>query len=69
MIRAEAETCFLTMLINIQMLLLFLMINSNLVLTKVETIPYTKHHLSFGVVVGLLVEVQIEAGVSAWIPS
>ena len=27
------------------------------------------HHFSFGDVVGLLVEVQIEGGVSAWIPS
>ena len=40
-IRAEAETCFQSMQIKILMLLLFLMINSNLVLTKVKTIQNT----------------------------
>ena len=37
-IRAEAETCFQDMQIKIQLLLLFLMITNNLVLTKVKPI-------------------------------
>ena len=42
-IRAEAETCFLlqNMQIKIQMLLLLLMINCNLVLSKVKNIQFT----------------------------
>ena len=40
-IRAEAETCFLTMKINLLMLLLILLVNLNLVLTKVQKSEFT----------------------------
>ena len=42
----ELKLFFQVLLIDIQMLHLFLMIYSNLVLTKVEAIPYTNQRLS-----------------------